>query len=479
MELLKRNTKDYIQRILILNVDSEISLDKNKEIFRKSKDFSFKDVAIMNDKTIFIYNEYFDYINEFQLIDDRVIDKVEKSFKTFNFNQRKVSGVVTQSIPITYLEKNGEVKGLDLKFMIFLSQVLNAKIEIIYSTLFGSKESNGTITGSFRLLYDKSTDAIFSQIFIKNYYIDEFTFTESIDSDKLCVVVPKLGRKPKWIALFSTFTLKVWIFLLISFLTTIASLYYLRKLNHLTTPEQNRSRNSHDYDFKPFTVVTDTFHIYFNIPKAAFSRRTHEKLIMSINLLFILIASTAFQSSLSTVLTTPKYYNNFKTLEELSVTNALISTHSKSLSDTFQAYNQSYMKKLNENLIVLPYNIPNYSNFLARLTKTKFEMNNQAKIGKISIHTIPECPQNYLLAFVVRRDSLMLQEINYVIRGALEGGFYNKWYRDIVGDDLKSIQDVQIRPFTVIDLQTAFYVLFIGYCSSIIAFLLEIYKKQP
>nr|XP_022917638.1 uncharacterized protein LOC111426952 [Onthophagus taurus] len=374
-------------------------------------------------------------------------------------------------------DNNGKLNGTDPQFIKLAAEKLNFTPVIRYTWDFGNKEPNGTITGAFGMLYNKEIDAIFGQIFTKDYHINEITFTNTISGDKLCVIVPKMEQKPKWLAIFATFQIEVWI-LIVTFVTTIGiCLYFLRKFNSFTKNFSNLNHfHFNEFDTRFITLTSDTFRLVYNVAPNYLSRRPIEKIFLINFLFFALINTAAFQSSLSTVLTAPQYYKNLQSLEDLAKSQMRISSYSEGLRDTFATSEQPHIQVLNSRFSILPYTQNRYDAYLSRLTKTKYIQSLEVKTyGKLISHTIPDCPNSYLLSYLTRRDSLILDEINRIIEGCVESGLYNKWYNDVVGGawNERLLENVETRAFTINDIQTAFYCLLLGYLLSIITFGLE------
>ena len=80
-------------------------------------------------------------------------------------------------------------------------------------SLFGFKQSNGTLTGALKTIQSRKSDVAFVGYFIKDYETRDIEFSSSIYSDQLCVVVEKAGRIPQFILPLIIFDKTLWVYL--------------------------------------------------------------------------------------------------------------------------------------------------------------------------------------------------------------------------------------------------------------------------
>lgn len=82
------------------------------------------------------------------------------------------------------------------------------------------------------VVYGK-TDICFVSYFIKKYSINDVNdieFTTYVEFDRVCVVVPKAAKIPKWLRIYHFFPPSVWLFSMLSHLFTYLIWYFLQIL---------------------------------------------------------------------------------------------------------------------------------------------------------------------------------------------------------------------------------------------------------
>lgn len=110
--------------------------------------------------------------------------------------------------------------------------------------------------------------------------------------------------------------------------------------------------------------------------------------------------------------------------------------------------------------------------------------------GSPKLHVIKECPRHYFLTYIVRRGWPFLPRFNMVMTRLAEAGLVELWYRATEDAFIlnKTIQNMKLgpdleanrrKPFSLRDIQSAFYFLIIGYIISAIVFLIEKFVMPP
>lgn len=100
------------------------------------------------------------------------------------------------------------------------------------------------------------------------------------------------------------------------------------------------------------------------------------------------------------------------------------------------------------------------------------------------IHIVKQCPRRYYLAQVVRKDWPFLKKFNRFYQYIEEAGLNMKWY-DLVDYSLIAeklintpmIRAPKLQPFSLYDLQVAFYIYFLGLILCFSTFLFEKWTK--
>lgn len=96
------------------------------------------------------------------------------------------------------------------------------------------------------------------------------------------------------------------------------------------------------------------------------------------------------------------------------------------------------------------------------------------------LHLIPQCPRIYNLAFMARRNSVYMERFNEVLLQLNNGGFHEKWIRDlnykyawVIRFRYGSFHEDAFKVLTMADLQLPYYILGIGFTISFVAFVAE------
>lgn len=170
-----------------------------------------------------------------------------------------------------------------------------------------------------------------------------------------------------------------------------------------------------------------------------------------------------------------------------------MTTSSGSLSDTFNS-TVWYMQKINSRFHVVGVNYYNgeelnkYEGRLSKKTKNEYLETIERKAnGSVSSHMIKECPKEYILAYMLYKNSPYISDINWVISRIVEAGLVTKWNGDSMINSTLSTKSKEVqgkgfpRPFSVTDLQASFYILLIGSIAGMVIFIIErmsIYLKK-
>ena len=150
-----------------------------------------------------------------------------------------------------------------------------------------------------------------------------------------------------------------------------------------------------------------------------------------------------------------------------------ISTSSPNLQDTFSGSAYPYMRTLQSRFEVISAHVPSFSAYLTRENRNKYvKLVETKKYGYTKNHLVDECPQSYFLAYMMRRDSSFLGDFKRVVDLTVESGLFTKWLGDVMYN--ASIytpaecheggcgERLGPRAFTVLDLQTSFFILAVG-----------------
>ncbi|KAK5648639.1 hypothetical protein RI129_003531 [Pyrocoelia pectoralis] len=454
--------------------------------FMYAWNLKFKDIVIAQpgeNGEVYAFDPFLNHTKKFGI---RQVEEIDKFLTPKNYHGVTIKGTLFDTSPIT-VNVNGVFLGIDPMIIKTIEHCLNVTIEthVPYDgEQFGYKSQNGSATGAIGELYTNESEIAFNQIFVKEYGAPELTFTNIISDDCLCVIVPKASIIPKWTAIFYVFSNQFWIVIFFVVITAMIGLFIIRKydIDRITKNIQNK----HVYDHSWSTVCLDVWQALFNITYSyAFSSKYHNRLILGALFLYVLNINTLFQSSLVTVTTSQKRYPDINTMKQLVESNYHISTFSPSLADVFNNTRNPYMQKLSKRFVILHDESQRLPAFLTRRLKYSFLISMKQK-GTQHIHIVQECVKSYRLAYLLHRNAYFLHDFNGIIAKVFESGFINKWndmlklnLSDMLKQNAYVEEHVEFpRPFTIIDLQTSFYILTLGLIISYIVFLFEYYSGR-
>lgn len=389
-----------------------------------------------------------------------------------NYNGIEVKSTLFESKPTTVLSESEEFSGIDPMVIKVVGEKLNISfkhyIPCLKCDFYGSVR-NGQVSGALGELFLNKSDIAFNSAFIKDYGVPNLEFSPVVFTDIVCVFVPKSLLMPPFNAYFSSMSNKMQILGII--LVIIFGSAVLGFITH-------KSRKHKDYE-RLFFVM---FQIIFN-NKQINTRFLHERIFVGTIFVFSVIQTTIFQSVLVDLTTNPRFYPDINNLEQLAERNVKITTYSSSLANIFNTSIQhDFMEKLQKNLLVLPRT--NTTRYFAALTrKTTFDyygLVEKHKYGFRKSHLVPQCPQTFLLAYLMRKNVFFKNDFNDVLERVIEGGFVGKWYRDHFRNftyelpvNLTGIRSFPAA-FSLDRFKYAIFLLFFGLGFSFMVFIVEV-----
>lgn len=101
--------------------------------------------------------------------------------------------------------------------------------------------------------------------------------------------------------------------------------------------------------------------------------------------------------------------------------------------------------------------------------------------GSSLIHIVEETLRSFYLAYIVKRGSAIHPSFSFHVQRLFEGGFLTFWYEYIEYSIITQHRRTQLikknaqNSLTLIDLQIAFFILFIGFSFAFLLFCIEIF----
>ncbi|GLV40561.1 Ionotropic receptor 10a [Carabus blaptoides fortunei] len=331
------------------------------------------------------------------------------------------------------LSRSGGFGGVDGMVLAMIADYLNFTVTIVTPPAdreYGFVARNGTIVGSLGDVVNHKVAVSFNGRYLSVYGTDGYEFVTPVTNDLLCLIVPKAEKIPQWLITFHCFTVEAWI--------GIFGLYVLVSMYWYT--------------------------------------------IKHINI-------TGYQGSLYNSYSNTLYFRDINTLEELDKSGMQIVTPSTNFIAMFGNDTNPIMQRLKNKILL--YNMSSSLNIAANSRNlAAFKLKNDAKMiiktdytrvsdGMEMLHVTNECPWSYYLAYIVPRGSPYLPVFDMLITTFREAGLINKWSLDTTDAFIleKRVPPTMasdiLKPFTLTDMQTAFFLLSFGLAIAMLVFLVE------
>ncbi|RZC33860.1 7tm 7 and/or Lig chan domain containing protein, partial [Asbolus verrucosus] len=345
------------------------------------------------------------------------------------------------------------VGGLDGLILNTLAEHLNFSVEIVgglNKESFGKVLRNGTITGSLGVVVNHQVHISTNGRFLIDYKTNEIEFTAPYGTDSICAIVPKSKKVPQWLTIFNCFNKTAW--------SAIYFVYFFSTMVwHLMQPDRKLSKK-----------IWDIFAVVHGIPVKIKPTVTQAFFLMWC-MIFNIIIQGLVQGSLFQSITTPFYYKDIDTLQELDDADFPIATNFFNFDNDSSKLMSSLKRKTVKSGPQL-FDMVAYRRNTAKLER-KNDVAQYIKIhyldedGTPLIHLVNECLNTYFVSYIVPRGSPFLKIFNSVILKLFEGGLTLKWYKDVeYSMRLEKLinlykNETSWMCFHLDDLQGAFYLL--------------------
>ncbi|PSN53603.1 Ionotropic receptor 872 [Blattella germanica] len=389
---------------------------------------------------------------------------------------------------------NSTVKyeGLDAFFIYTLAYYLNFTLILhhpIDGEEYGYLTEDGSYTGMLGdIIYGKA-DISMNALFIKTYGAENVEFTDSAYHDKVCVIVPKGKKIPKWLAIFTAVNSDAMSSLLIIYFVNSVIFYTLKKIHSIYILKSIRN------DIGLSVALLEMLRPFVSSPFPKIPKTTSLRIFFGACLLLGLILTSSMQGIFFAVIANPYYYPDINTLEALDKSNLKIYTSSPSLIDTFgdpsssENFDTTVMNSLSRKVSSISgekdvWEMIAFRQSAAAITrKSDFQVPQgryQSPDGSALLHLMQYCPRSYLLGYLIPKGSPYLHEINRCVFKLVESGLFefhkrkiNTNKEDSLNVGQSKIQNEKAKVFSFEELQIAFYILIVGWICSILSFILE------
>lgn len=374
--------------------------------------------------------------------------------------------------------KGKYVAGTDWKALQLLSKYMNfTPIFLTPSdgTEFGHYK-NGGFTGPFKDLVDGKVDICMIGHFLRKYKKQQFISTYQVGRDYVSIVLPQATNLPHYNVIVQIFQNKIWCCLLF--------IYILATVVNILIFKFSRS------NLQNLTSISVAFSIYQMIITGIVnvkSKKLSYRIFLAFIFVTILIISNTFQGSLITFISMPLHYPNIDTVEDLIVSPLPI-VISQNVWDeiyfedpdmidlTKKIQIETDLSKYAEGNLALFVRVPYshrflYKNYVSYLYPESVK----------PFHIMEEYLIAYYITYVLPENSPHMKRVNYLLMLFQEHGLIQKWDSDtlffiksvFLPQNYDQLNQKTTKPFTLEDLDFAFYLLYVGLTFSTFTFICE------
>lgn len=341
-----------------------------------------------------------------------------------------------------------------------------------YSTVnFGYELPNGSWTGVMRDVVVGEAELSFNVflMIISEFDIVDFTFPLSIDS--LHFLAPKSHCLPQWRSILLPFRICLWPAIVSSALVVWISFRGVETISRRLRKSQLPKHNF-------FYILSILVRISVQQPEPLEFRFIFLSWAFS-----SLIFSSAYEGSLVGFLTTPTFYPEIKTFQDIAESDLKITSDpsimhflQKSSTRPLQQLYKNYEPVTSYNDAIHEVAFKRKSLFYStrELLVYQSRSNVSLKDGQLPVHIVEESFGTFCLSYIMSKNSPYLPRINGIISRAAEAGFLGKWVDDTISNGY-ALGDL-LQENTILSLshlQAPFYLFIVGHTLSLIVVAIE------
>lgn len=338
--------------------------------------------------------------------------------------------------------------------------------------LFPNKTATGCLAALMSGKYDMGLNIRFYRL---NHFEGSVEATVVTKRDDICFLVPRKGQSADIANIFRPFRRYTWISLIVALPCYVVAFYLL--------VVRQRDVRSFQYHFFQFYAYMIQQHAPYR------AKRRRQRILIGFWLISVLMLSFVYQSKLSGTLIIPKDQSDINNIMELANSNLKImsfprynrqiieffgdSTYNGVFKSLFSKLINCTIDEMNESISTLnpAYGYANKRHINMHLRRV------HTKGSSIFYHQIQQCPVPYLAVYGIRYGTPYKERINFIIRQAQEAGLMDKWESNDKMKEKKTQAKLHSGhgniPFSLLHLQTAFYVYCLGCAIATTAFLFE------
>lgn len=338
---------------------------------------------------------------------------------------------------------------------------------------------NRTATGCLNALMSGDYDfGLNSRFYRLEHFEGNVEATLSNGRDDICFLVPRKGKSIDIGNLFRPFNLETWILIGV-FLPSYVLIFHA-----LTNTKRTQRTHTHPRTFQYYFLHFYGCMLQQSFPSIPQQRR--QRILIANWIIGVLLLSFMYQSTLSGSVIIPKDSPDIDDMAELAKSDLKIASFSRYNRQIVQFFSDPVYGGIYNPLLkkLIDCSIGEFNELIKSFDRSygfanKFHINMylrriNTRGGSVFYHQVKQCPVPFLAVYGIQYGTPYKMQINFIIRQAQEGGIIEKWERanriSEQKSQLSSNSDGGLVRFSLIHLQTAFYLLFLGCTISIFAF---------
>jgi len=374
-------------------------------------------------------------------------------------------------------------KGLEIRLVNTIAQSMNATVQYLpppaNDSKWGTHTAWGSWTGLLGEVFYKTADVAFASMTATEDRIQYLDTTVTYWSNSVVWIVPRPQFISGWRSLLGIFKPAMWGIVIVAYLLGSASLCSLAHTVRSREPALYRNLCS---------CMMTTLALALEIGAHIQPRGTVMRLVFACWVIYCLQISTAYKSSLISVLTNPQLEPPILNMKQLAKSR-LGFQYTVGLSEYFDDPTDMSTKKIRDSLRFCA-SVTVGLNRVALAADTALVSDKWYveylipqlyldSSGQPLLQILPEEVLSYHVVMIVSKGNVLLDRINVLISRVVEGGLIVKWAKDIKHTrtlGTVSQDDVRGRRLSLSHLQSLFVFLLLGECLALVTFIIEVVK---
>lgn len=338
---------------------------------------------------------------------------------------------------------------------------------------------DGNTTGSLAQIVNNIVDVSFNTRFLRIAQFRRLVEpTVTNGRDDICILVPKAGFASNVGNLFRSFTIPLWIsaILAVPFFIVV---YKLFRIGH-------KGDSIYTLNDVFFNVIAWNF----QQSCSKFPERWVIRILIGTWAIYAMLITSSYSGNLTSNLLFHRMLPDINSFKQLDQSNYPLVTYSRYTDLILNFLNQTKFKRLKKSVKAVTQK--EFSDLIkkndvryayANKYHINFKLwNTRLMDGKQIFFSMSECPVPYVVIYAMRYGNPYKRRINFILRQAQEAGFIDFWdnkdRKKVSGKvSLHSGGSKALVPLSVLHLQSAFYVFFIGLGLSTVCFMIEIIRE--